>query len=71
MVCRHWVDAGAGEGAGALWPAEPIGTAMLGALLTVFVGDAADASITKAERAELLSSLAGYRRRAFDCGLRL
>eukprot|EP00325_Prymnesiales_sp_UTEX-LB-985_P001523 CAMPEP_0174703368 /NCGR_PEP_ID=MMETSP1094-20130205/7341_1 /TAXON_ID=156173 /ORGANISM="Chrysochromulina brevifilum, Strain UTEX LB 985" /LENGTH=445 /DNA_ID=CAMNT_0015901281 /DNA_START=8 /DNA_END=1345 /DNA_ORIENTATION=- len=47
---------------GAMWPAAPIGTAILGALLGVFGGDELD--LSRAERAELLASLAGYRRRA-------
>jgi len=49
---------------GAVWPASEIGTAILGALLGVFVGEDVDECLSMTERSELLSSLAGYRKRA-------
>jgi len=47
------------------WPTETIGAAILGALLAVFVGDrsTADAALSAEERMQLLSALAGYRKR--------
>ena len=57
--------AGASGGAnGAKWPAGPVGACMLGALLGVFGGTNLDGCLSLAERSELLSSLAGYRKRA-------
>lgn len=54
----------AGSGGGAAWPAAEVGTAILGALLGVFVGEEINECLSVSERAELLSSLAGYRKRA-------
>ena len=57
--------AGASGGAnGAVWPSGPVGACMLGALLGVFGGTNLDGCLSLAERSELLSSLAGYRKRA-------
>lgn len=51
-----------GKGEGMLWPSEEVGTAMLGALLLTFGGK--EIKLGQRERSELLTALAGYRRRA-------
>ena len=60
------IDAAMASGSayGAAWPAAEIGTAILGALLGVFVGEEVNDCLSMAERGRLLSSLAGYRKRA-------
>lgn len=57
----HAVKVG-GE-AGARWPSEGLGSALLGALLKTFVDDES-AGLSTDERRELLTALAGYRKRS-------